>query len=48
MDVNTNFVGPITPGKFLEEKYFFTFINKAIREIKTYTKKEKSGWFGHL
>ena len=48
MEVNTNLVRPITLCGFLEQKYFFMFADRAIRETETYTEKEKSEWFVHL
>lgn len=41
-------MGPITSCGFLGERYFFTFIDGAIKKIETYTGNEKSEWFGHL
>lgn len=41
-EIYTDLVGSITSWGFLGENYFFTFIDRATREIKTYTGKEKS------
>lgn len=35
-------MGPITSCEFLEERYFFTFIDRATKETKTYIEKKKT------
>ena len=47
-EIHTDLVGPITPQGFSREKYFFTFTDRATRETKTSTGREKSEWFSHL
>lgn len=37
----------MTSQGFLREKYFFIFIDRAIRETRTYTRRNKNEWFRH-
>lgn len=46
--VHTNLVGSINLISFLNEKYFFTFINDTTRMTKIYTGMKKCDWLKYL